>query len=224
MHLLRQLVCRLAMLGSVFRKNGLRAGLAELTRTVSHVLYRRGDYIVMANNLTVELVLPHPQPGLVIRGVTAREELADLSALVDLVDLSRFYRMFERGSHAFIAWQNDQPVGYAWASQVVDRSVHGVQPPLRAGDACLHDLYVSPTHRRQGIGQALIVHRLQFLRDRGCQRAIIAVERDNVPAMKANGKTGYTAVGEISHARFLFWERLTYSALADSRHQETDRR
>jgi GNAT superfamily N-acetyltransferase len=211
MHLLRQLLCRLTIAIRMFQKEGWRAGLTALGRTVSRVLYQRAEYIVMANDLSGQVLLADPKPGLVIRQATTREEIASLSSMTDLADLERFYRMFDRGSVAFIAFQNDQAVGYGWISQVMHRSVHRVPPPLRPGDACLHDLFVSPAHRGQGIGHALISYRLRFLHDHGYKRAITVVRKDNTPSLKANKKTGYTRIGEMSHARFLFWDRLTYN-------------
>jgi len=213
MHLLRQLLWQLTLTVRLFQEQDWCAGLMELGRTLSRILYLRGEYVIMANDLSGLILLPGPGPDLVVRRVETREELDGLRSIASLADLSRYCRMFDHGSSVFIALQNDQPVGYGWISQMVDRSVHGVQPPLRPGDVCLHDLFVSPAHRRQGIGQMLIAHRLRFLRDNGYRRAIIAVKKDNIPSLEANRKTGYVPVGEMSHTRFLFWDRLTHNVL-----------
>lgn len=213
MHLLRQLVYRLTVALKVFQKQGLRAGLAELGHTALRILYQRAEYTVMANVLPDQVPLPHPRPGLVIRQATTREEIASLSSIADLADMARFYKMFKNGNIAFIAFQNDQPVGYGWISKDINRSVNRVvPPPLCPGDAYLHDLFVSPPYRGQKIGRGLVSHRLRFLREHGYKRAIIVVLKDNMPALKIHEKMRYKRVGEMSHSRFLFWDRFTYNA------------
>jgi GNAT superfamily N-acetyltransferase len=205
MRLLRQLLYRLIASLRVFQEKGLRAGFLELGQTVRRIFYQRSEHIVIANVLSDQVFLLDPKPGLVIRQMTTREEIAKLSQIANVADMARFYRMFDGGSIAFIASQNDHPVGYCWISKEVDRGVNPVQPPLRPGDACVHDLFVSPAHRGQGIGQALVSHRLRFLREHGYKRAIAAVLKDNIPALKVDERTGYTHIGEMSHVRILFW-------------------
>jgi len=209
--MLRQLLYRLIISLRTFRKKGLRAGFAELGRTISRIFYQRAEFIVIARALLEQIPPAASKQGLVIRRATTREEIASLSPIADMIDMARFHKMFDHGSFAFIAFQNDQPVGYCWVSEEVDRNVTRVQPPLHPGDACVHDLFVSPAHRGRRIGRALVSHRLRFLREHGYKRALAVVRRDNVPALKVDKKTGYTNIGEMSHTRILFWDSFRYN-------------
>jgi len=210
MQLLRGLLYRLRRSLRVFREKGPRAGVTELWRTILRVFCQRTDYVVVAHTLSEKIPSPNPKPGLTIRQVRDREELATLNRIADEEDRARFYRLLDHGSIAFIASQDSRPVGYCWISEEIDMRVHRVQPPLSPGDAYVHDLFVAPTHRRQGIGGALVSHRLRFLRDHGCERVIAIVLKDNVPALKVDSKTGYTHVGEMTHTRILLWDLFAY--------------
>lgn len=211
MRLSRPLLYRLISTLRAFQKKGLWAGSAELGRTVLRIFYQRGEYIIIAHTLSGQIPPPAPKPGLVVRQVNTRDEIANLSSIAEPVDMARFYKMFDHGSIAFIAFQNGQSVGCCWISQEVDRRVNRVQFPLGPGDACVHDLFVSPAHRGQGLGKSLILHRLRFLREHGYRRALGVVLKDNVPALKINKKAEYEHIGEMSHTRILFWDSFYYN-------------
>jgi GNAT superfamily N-acetyltransferase len=213
MHLLSQLLYRLITALKVFRENGLRAGFVELGQTIWRIFYQRAEYTAMAKELSRQAYPAAGEPDLIIRRATTREEILALSSIADLADMARFQRMFDQGSVVLIALRGGQAVGYGWISHRIDRRTNRLQPPLRPGDACLHDLFVSPAHRGQGIAQALVARRLQFLREEGYKRSIIAVAQGNAPALRVAEKAGYRPVGEMSHTRLLFWDRLTYKAI-----------
>jgi GNAT superfamily N-acetyltransferase len=210
-HLWKQLFYHLVDSIRTFKEKGVPAGLVTLGRTMARIFYRRDEYVIVANVLSERVPFPNLRSGLVIRQVTTREEIASLGSIADLAnDMERFYKMFDNGSVGFIAWQSDRAVGCCWLSQKIYPSMIRVQVPLRPGDACAHNLFVSPTHRGQGIGQALVSHRLQFLREHGYKRAIAAVLKDNIPALKVDTKTGYTPIGDMTHTRVLFWDLYKY--------------
>jgi GNAT superfamily N-acetyltransferase len=54
----------------------------------------------------------------------------------------------------------------------------------------LEDLYVSPEHRRAGVGRALLAHLAAIARERGCARLEWAALRWNEPALRF-----YDAIG-----------------------------
>lgn len=54
--------------------------------------------------------------------------------------------------------------------------------PDKDVQAWINELGVAPTHRRRGIGRALVVAMLDRLRGRGVPRVWIATEHDNEPA------------------------------------------
>jgi GNAT superfamily N-acetyltransferase len=217
MYFIKQLFYHLANDWTIFKEQGARAGLAQLGRVIWRVFYQHDEYVVLTNLLSGpnQISPPKSRPDLVIRQVTTPEELDALQPIADVADIARFHHMFKRGSIMFIAFQHEIPVGYCWISAEIDRTANRIQPPLHPGEACVHDLFVAPAYRNQGIGQALISHRLQFLQKHGYQRAIVAVLKGNTPALKADERAGYIYVGQMWHTRILFWDSLTYQ-LCDS--------
>lgn len=211
MYLHKRLLHRLAVSLEMCKEEGFQAGIAELGRTLRRILFQKSEYVVVANELSDQLPLTDPEPGLVVRQLTTLDEIGQLNQIVNPVDMARFYEMFDRGSIVFAAFQSGYVVGCCWISDEADWSVNRVQPPLRSGDACVHDLFVSPSYRSQGIGRVLVSHRLRYLCEHGYKRAIGAVRKGNVPAFKINKKTGYIHIGEMSHRRILFWDWFSYN-------------
>lgn len=211
MNLLRQLLFRLIAIARAFREKGLRAGLGELEQVISRIFYQRGEYFVFENEVPNKIIPLVSKPGLVIRQITNYEELKSLSSIADLADMKRFYKMFKGGSVVFVALMSDQPIGYSWISGKIDPSENRVQAPLRPGDACIHDLFISPEYRSQGIGRMFYAYRLQYLHEHGYRRLIAVVLKENISSLKVVAHTGYKRIGELSHTRILFWDWVKYS-------------
>ena len=208
LYLLKQLSCRVSDSLQRFRDEGIQAGLAQLGCTGARILHQQADYVVVANTLAEFTITPEQRSGLVIRQAATSEEIARLSPIADSADIARFYKLIENGSTAFAAYQNDQPVGYCWASEEIDKSVNRIQAALRLrpGDAYTHDLLVSPAYRGRGLGESLLSHCLDYLRECGYRRAVAAIQTDNIPSLKLNRKIGYEVIGRLQHTRILFWD------------------
>ena len=192
------------------------AGLVELRKIIFRVFYQRDEYIVIQYELSQQSVQLDSNSDLDIRQVTESKELASLRQMADENDMVRFQNLFNRGSIAFIAFRDDQPAGYCWVSEKLDKAVHRVQAPLQAGDAYVHDLFVSPAYRRHGIGKALISYRLHFLKANEYKRAVAIVLKNNAPALSVDKKVGYIHAGELVHTRVLFSDRFAYRAYGEN--------
>lgn len=188
------------------KEKGTRAVFTELGRIVARIFYQHAEYLILTHTLSACATTAGTQSGLTIRQATTRDLIASLSPIVGSADMARFYKLFEAGSIAFIASDNCQTVGCCWASQEADPSVNRVQAalPLYPGDAYMHDLFVSPTYQRRGIGQSLLTHCLEYLHESGYKRAVAAVDKDNLPSLELTSKTGFKVIGELSHVRTLF--------------------
>ena len=207
MYLPQQLWYRAIDSFQLSKEKGMRAALTELGKTGARILYQHADYVILTHTLSVPATTAQPSSGLAIRRATTRDAISTLSLTSGSADMARFYKLYEAGSHALIATNHGQIAGYCWASQGVDGSVNRVQAALPSypGDAYVHDLFVSPTHRRQGVGQALLIHCLEYLHKSGYKRALAAVAKDNIPSLTLTRNTGYIVIGELSHMRILFW-------------------
>jgi GNAT superfamily N-acetyltransferase len=211
MRLLKSLVYLLLDTFVMFNKKGVRAGLANLGKVLWRIFYTRLELVVLAKPLSVSEPPLEPLPGVVIRQVREKEELAVMDDWVGPREAVRFRRVFDDGSVAFIAWQDGQLAGWGWIAYEIDPEVNRVHMPLSPGDATLYDLFVLPAYRGQGIAQRLVACRLQLLRAQGYKRAVISCAKGEIPALKLAQKTGYIGIGEGCHTRFLFWDRLKFN-------------
>jgi GNAT superfamily N-acetyltransferase len=210
MRLLNSLRNQLGDTFNIFKEEGGRAGFTKLAATLKRILYVQRQRIVLARELsetTPEAELP---PGFTLQEVKAKEIINRMTSFVETTDAARFHKMFDKGSTAFLLLRNDQTAGWGWISYEIDAETNHTQAPLRAGDACLHDLYVLPEYRGQGLAQFIIDSRLQFLREQGYKRSVISCSVWDTPALRVAEKVGYIPIGESSHVRFLLWDRYTY--------------
>jgi GNAT superfamily N-acetyltransferase len=209
MYLMKQLFCQVIDSFKTCKTRGIGAGLVGLAQTVARVFYQRADYVVLEERFSKYAPAADPRPDLVIRRVTTRELVASLSPVTNLADMQRFYKLFDGGCFAFIASENDQVIGYCWASQHVEGSLNrvGAALSLGAGDAYIHDLFTAEAYRGRGIGRSLLIHCLEYLHENGYERAVAAVERDNIASLIVTRKAGYQVMGEISHSRIMLWNR-----------------
>jgi GNAT superfamily N-acetyltransferase len=211
MRLLKSLLYLLLDTFVVFKKKGVQAGLANLGKVLRRIFYTRLELVLLAKSLSIGESPLEPLPGLIIRQVKEKEELAVMDDWVGPKKAARFRRVFDDGSVAFLAWQDGQLAGWGWIAYEIDPEVNRVHIPLPPGDATLYDLFVLPAYRGQGIAQRLVACRLQLLRAQGYKRAVISCSKGDIPALKLAQKAGYTRIGESCHTRFLFWDRLEFN-------------
>lgn len=196
-----------------FKEKRIRAGFAQLVRTSARVLHARAEYLVFAISLPEFPTTDTPQIHLTIRYATAPEEITRLSPIVPSSEsLVRFRKLLGRGSMAFIAYENDKPVGYSWFSQKVDPYVSHYGSALNLGpkEVYWHDLRTALGYQCRGIGTALASHCMRYLRDRRFKSVKIAVQKNNIPSIKLHTRLGAKQIGKLYRTRILLWEHLKY--------------
>ena len=106
-----------------------------------------------------------------------------------------------------IAELEDKPVVFAlcFTSYSTWRGHHGIR---------LEDLYVSPAHRGQGIGKALLAHLARIAVDQGCPRLEWDVLAWNTPAIAVYEKIGAHILTEWRIMRLTGDPLQTLAALA----------
>jgi GNAT superfamily N-acetyltransferase len=211
MRLLKSLAYLLLDTFVIFKKKGIQAGLVNLGKVLQRIFYTRLELVVLARALSLDEPPLEPLPGLIIRQVKKKEELAVMDDWVGPREAARFRRVFDDGCVAFLAWQDEQLAGWGWIAYEIDPEVNRVHIPLSPNDATLCDLFVLPAYRGRGIAQRLVACRLQLLRAQGYRRAVISCAKGEIPALKLAQKAGYTGIGESCHTRFLFWDRLKFT-------------
>jgi ribosomal protein S18 acetylase RimI-like enzyme len=85
---------------------------------------------------------------------------------------------------SFIAWQGNVPVGLV--NCIEGYSTFKAQPLMN-----IHDIAVLPSHRGQGVGQALLAAAEQHAQSRGCCKLTLEVLTGNAQALKSYLSFGF---------------------------------
>jgi [ribosomal protein S18]-alanine N-acetyltransferase len=90
----------------------------------------------------------------------------------------------ERGHHLLIAYDGAAPVGFISGVETVH--------PDKGAEMFLYELGVAGSHRRRGIGRALVEALAALAREQGCYGMWVATDEDNVAALAT-----YRSVGAL---------------------------
>jgi GNAT superfamily N-acetyltransferase len=202
---------------SYLRAHGLRDTAAAVGRRLRRLVYMQERMIVIVGNLD-SIVEPWRDGGLRLEDLGSEH----LSGLAELnrrrgrpeVD-RRFARYVEQGFHGFVAFRDEELLGYYWW---VDRDVPTLYPDLRKlglgielgeGDVYGSDFYVLDEHRGGGLAADFLFKVERSLRDRGYQRIWGYVASDNRPARWIYSTRGYVPMWTVHRTRVLMVQRTT---------------
>lgn len=91
-----------------------------------------------------------------------------------------------REAVVLVAEKDGEIVGYAYAaSEGTDYMA------LRGPAGVLHDLFVGPDHRREGIGKALLDAAVAALSERGAPRIVLSTAKRNEAAQRLFAEAGF---------------------------------
>lgn len=93
----------------------------------------------------------------------------------------------------FLAWAEDVPAGFAQCSLRHDYVEGTSSSPV----GYLEGIYVSPTHRRQGIAAALSAHCQAWARAKGCSEFASDCPLDNTDSAAFHLALGFTEANRI---------------------------
>jgi len=99
------------------------------------------------------------------------------------------------GHHLLLAYEGERPVGFVTGVEMTH--------PDKGTEMFLYELAVAETHRRQGIGSALVRRLGELARARNCIGMWVATDLPNRPAQATYESTG--AVAENPPAVILSW-------------------
>ena len=88
----------------------------------------------------------------------------------------------EPGHHLLFAYEGDVPVGFITGVETVH--------PDKGSEMFLYELGVAESHRRRGVGRALIDRLGTIARAAGCYGMWVATEEANVAALATYGAAG----------------------------------
>ena len=112
--------------------------------------------------------------------VTAAGDLFDHGPKPDAT--ARF--LAEPGHHLFVAYDGAVPIGFISGVETVH--------PDKGSEIFLYELGVAESHRRRGVGRALVEHLATFARSVGCYGMWVATDDANVAAVATYEATGAT--------------------------------
>ena len=124
--------------------------------------------------------------------VIAARDLFDREPVSD--STARF--LVEPGHHLLFAYDGDVPVGFISGVETVH--------PDKGAEMFLYELGVAESHRRRGVGRALIQRLANIARAAGCYGMWVATEAENIAALAAYEAAG--AKREDEPAVILTWK------------------
>ena len=87
------------------------------------------------------------------------------------------------GHHLVFAFDGDTAVGFVSAIEMVH--------PDKGGELFVYELGTAESHRRRGIGRALIEEAVELARETRCYGLWVATEPDNEPALATYRAAGF---------------------------------
>jgi GNAT superfamily N-acetyltransferase len=84
------------------------------------------------------------------------------------------------------------------------------------GAALLISMWVAPSARGQGVGDALVKAVLKWAREIGCEQVRLWVTEGNEPAERLYARNGFVPTGEKQAIRPGEWDRLEIAMVCDS--------
>lgn len=157
----------------------------------------------MIEIVDVDLALPaHADALLAMMSGYSLDEMGAGKPLPEAVRTELVPRLRERGDYVgVLAFEGQEPAGLAHGFEGF--STFMARPLLN-----VHDVFVAPAYRGQGLAP-LMLARLQALAlERGCGKLTLEVLESNVPAQAAYRKFGFEAyMLDPKMGRALFWEK-----------------
>jgi len=200
------------------KAHGARQTVAEIGRRLRRLVYEEQRLIVLVKHLD-DVLEPKPPGDLRFEDLRP-EHLADLAELNRRRNAGpdadrRFARYVEQGFHGFVAFRDDQAIGYSWW---VDRDAPHLFPDLRKGwlgielaegDVYGSDVFILEEHRGGGVASDFLYKQESALRDRGYRELWGYVVSSNRPARWIYSTRGYEPMWTIVKRRVGIFRRTT---------------
>lgn len=193
------------------QRDGVKSALPVICKEVIELPYRHLRYIIFSRSLIDPLPEIETKPTFEILPFR-QDHLPFIRSINRPSEFNLCSHRLARGHYGFVALLNHKLVGYAWASNEVDKQVERVPLELKPGEILCNDAFTTPSYRGRGIQTFLTLARLHMLKELGYQKAVCYIERHNNPSIavwqrKLNSTiTGYIdfqRIGPWYHIRFL---------------------
>jgi GNAT superfamily N-acetyltransferase len=183
---------------AAWRREGMRGAWRELSARTLGRVFTAYHFLVIEKDLADGLETPAP-PGVSIERFTG--DWKALSAIAGGPRRARFEEATAGGRVCFLAKRGEQPVGYAWLAERMDRAFDPLVLELPPATAYLTDLYVLPAERNTGVGSALVSARLRHACERNLVRTWQIVAPRNQASLRVIEKTTRVPARIVAQAR-----------------------
>lgn len=198
------------------REHGVRETARAIKRRLLRLFYFEQRLIVIVKDLSA--IAESWQGSLRLEDLDARHlpALSELNRKRDRPEVDRrFAKYVRQGFQGFVAYKDEQLVGYYWW---VDRDVPNLFPDLRKlglgielgkGDVYGSDFFLLEEHRGGGIAADFLFKVESSLRDRGFDELWGFVTSSNRPARWLYSTRGYVPMWTVRQRRVLMLGRTT---------------
>jgi ribosomal protein S18 acetylase RimI-like enzyme len=186
---------------SDLRERTYRAGWRQAGRwfveTIISLPHRHIEYAVFTRSLLEPLPVIESCLPVTLRLAT-KVDLQCFRGLVPPSEIRHFAHRLAHGRYCFVALDDENLAACCWATTQVELDVDNLKIRLQPGDVYGDDAYTVPAYRRQGIQTALLVYRLEYMRNLGCQRVVAIVEENNTASQQMVRRLGYQEADRLS--------------------------
>lgn len=201
-----------------YRQFGIKKTFAKVIKTLFSKIYsRRVSYIVLEKNLAEEVKFPMDRKIRIQR--IEESHLGILKELCErwnhqdtgIISFAAINDYFESGYHGFIAFLNDDIIGYFWwvDNRIKYKKNHpdfftfNIEP--RDKETYGFSFYMSPEYRGNGNAVEFLYKVLLALNKLGYNRVFGLVDPENTPARWLYKLVGFKDVRRITECRFLYF-------------------
>jgi hypothetical protein len=195
----------------IIQRDGVISALPSIVLEISHLPYRRLQFLVLERSLSETLPNLQSKIPLDIRSFQPGD-IVLIRQMDRPSEARQCARRLESGYQGLVALYQNQPAGYGWGCAKINPQIEKVQITLGPGDVLCNDVFTNPVFRGQGVQTALTLARFRLFRDLGYCRALCYIEIRNAPSLAVwQRKLGSKIVGSIDFLRIGPWYRVRYT-------------
>jgi ribosomal protein S18 acetylase RimI-like enzyme len=126
-----------------------------------------------------------------------------------------FKAQLNKGDKCIVGVLGDEVVGWVWIYGQNEKYEPAIEEIVRAypQSSIIYRWLVYPPYRNRGFGTQLLDRALRVLNEQNHKKAIVMVEKDNQPSLKATRKLGFEETESIKRVRIFGYSRLSIDQL-----------
>lgn len=121
-----------------------------------------------------------------------------------------------RGDTCLVGLHRGRVIGWIWMCGQSEKYEPAIETNLQVDprSCIIYRWLIYPPYRNRGFGTLLLKRTLYILNQQKCSKAVMVVENDNLPSMKATEKLGFEATQSIKRVRLFGYSKLSVNQIA----------